>query len=114
MMDSQGPARAHAHGAHVGWCANGHADLREQHTGRRLGGHERLADTEVGDDGVAFMQQNVLRLDVAVDDVAPMRVVEGISDLDAMRTASSTDNGGPLERRSRKVCPALTGITKYK
>ena len=29
----------------------------------------------------------------------------------AMRTASSTDNGGPLERRSRNVRPAMTRLT---
>ena len=68
-------------GAHVGRGANGHADLREHQAGRCRRRHQRLADPEVGHHGVAFVEQDVLWLDVAVDDVAPMRVVEGISHL---------------------------------
>ena len=101
-------------GAHVGRGANGHADLREHQTGRRGSCHKRLADTEVCDDGVAFVQQDVLRLDVAVDDVVPMRVVEGISHLHG--DADRFVNGQRWAAREtiRSVCPAMTGITKYK
>jgi len=35
-----------------------------------------LTDADVGDDRVALVQQDVLRLDVAVDDIAPVGIVE--------------------------------------
>ena len=65
--------------AHIRRGADGDADLREHHAGRCRRGHQRLANPEVGDDRVAFVEQDVLRLDVAVDDVAPVRVIEGVS-----------------------------------
>ena len=42
---------------------------------------ERLADAEVGDQGVTLAEENVLRLDVAVDDPMAVGVVERIGRL---------------------------------
>ena len=42
---------------------------------------DRPRNTEVSHYGVAFLQEDVLRLDVAVEHVAAMRVIEGARDL---------------------------------
>ena len=61
-------------GAHVVRRAERHARLG--HAGAaRLAGGER--DAEVGHEGGAVVEQDVLGLDVAVDDVVPVRVVQG-------------------------------------
>ncbi len=66
--------------AHVRRRADRDADLGEGR--RRLrGGSQSFADAEVGHDGVPFVQQDVLRLDVAMHDVVPVRVGEGVCHL---------------------------------
>ena len=40
-----------------------------------------LRDAEVGDDGVAALEQDVLRLDVAVDDAVGVGVAQRVGDL---------------------------------
>src|SRR5437762_1109546 len=37
-------------------------------------------DPEVGDEGLSLLEENVLRLEIAMDDVMPVRVVEGAGD----------------------------------
>ena len=64
-------------GAHVLRRAERHPGLG--HPGAGLAGGER--DAEVGDERAAVVEQDVLRLDVAVDDAVPMGVVERARDL---------------------------------
>ncbi len=61
-------------GRHVGGRAERHAGLGHATVARLAGGE---GDAEVGDQGAAVMQENVLRLDVAMDDAAAMGIVEG-------------------------------------
>jgi hypothetical protein len=60
-------------GTHVARRAEGHAGLRHAIAGLARG----EGDAEVGDEGAAVVQQDVLGLDVAVDDAALVGVVEG-------------------------------------
>ena len=60
-------------GTHVVRRAHGHAGLGELLAGRRL---DRLGYAEVGDQRVAALQEDVLGLDVAVDDLAFVGVVQ--------------------------------------
>ena len=64
--------------AHVDRSAEHEACLRKRSTA--VSG-DRARDAEVGDDGAAILQQNVLGLDVAMDDPASMRVRERGRDL---------------------------------
>ena len=61
------------------------ADLRQRRTVGRSARGDRLADAEVRDERVAFVQQDVLRLDVAVDDAVAVGVVERVGHLDGDR-----------------------------
>ena len=63
---------------HVRRGPHGDARLRQPLT---RGGAHRECDPEVRDHGLAFVQQDVLRLDVPMDHVAGVRVPEGGSDL---------------------------------
>jgi hypothetical protein len=65
-------------GAHVGRRADGDAGV-----GDRIPAHfrVRVGDAEVGDDGVAVDEEDVLGLDVAVDHLLPVRVREAVGDL---------------------------------
>ncbi len=49
--------------------------------GEAAGGAYRSGDPEVGDDGVIAREQNVLRLDIAVDDPLPVREPQGVGDI---------------------------------
>ncbi len=60
-------------GRHVGRGAEGHAGLRHAAAARLL---HRERDAEVGDQGIAVLQQDVLRLDVAVHDALAVGIVE--------------------------------------
>ena len=64
-------------GRHVGRRAEGHAGLGHATAAGLLHGER---DAEVGDEGRAVLQQDVLRLDVAVDDALAVGVVEGRGD----------------------------------
>ncbi len=73
--------RAFAHrllGAHVLGRAEAHARFG-QPTVTGVGDSER--DPEVGDERLSVVQENVLGLDVAVNDTAPVRIVERARDL---------------------------------
>ena len=56
-------------------------------------GAHRLGHAEVGDQGVALGDQDVVGLDVAVDDPPPVRVRQGLRDF-----AQDGDHGGGRER----------------
>jgi hypothetical protein len=70
-----------------------HVGRRAEHRHRDLSGvgtndvvavpgfRHRSCDTEVGDDRVPFVQQDIARLDVEVYDAAAVRVVECLRDL---------------------------------
>ena len=66
--------------AHVRRRADRDTHLREGRRLRRRSDH-RLADPEVRDDRVPLVQQDVLGLDVAMDDVVAVRVVERVGHL---------------------------------
>ena len=73
-------------GRHVRWRAHRHsgageicAAIRDVRRARR---HDRARHAEVRQHGVPFFEQDVFRLDVAVDDALSMRVRERIRDLD--------------------------------
>ena len=71
---------------------------------RRCGVRQRLADPEVGDERVPLVQQDVLGLDVAVDDVVTVRVVERVGDL-------ARDAGRLLDRQLRRRARAGRAAT---
>jgi len=71
-----------------------------------------LADSEIGDDRVALVQQDILGFDIAMDDVMAVGVVESVATSVAIRTANSTGRCPSSARRSRTVWPSITGITK--
>ena len=64
-------------GAHVGGRAERHAGLGHAAAAGLLHGE---GDAEVGDEGAAVVQEDVLGLDVAVDDALAVGVVEGAGD----------------------------------
>jgi hypothetical protein len=66
-------------GGHVHRRPDRHARLRELLTGGIVG---RARDAEVGDERVLAREEDVLRLDVAVDDPLLVRVVERAADLE--------------------------------
>ena len=103
-MISRSPSPARAH---VVRRAERHAGLG--HAGAaRLAGGER--DAEVGDERAAVVQQDVLRLDVAVDHAVPMGVVQLAATSVAIRTASAMGCFSRLSR-SRSVSPSTRGMT---
>ena len=61
--------------AHVGRSAHGEAAVGDVDVVAAGGRHGR-GHAEVGHDRLAFLQQDVLRLDVAMDDVMPVGVAE--------------------------------------
>ena len=65
-------------GTHVGWGAERHAGLG--HPGA-AGAARGERDAEVGDDCATIVQEDVLRLDVAVDHSVAMGIVERAGDL---------------------------------
>ena len=72
---------------------------------------QRLADPEVGDHGMAFVQQDVLRLDVAMHDVVPVGIVERVGDL-GRDPHGGFDGQMPFLRQSiAQRLPCITGIT---
>jgi hypothetical protein len=63
-------------------------------------------NAKVGDNGCAILQEDVLRLDVAVNDALLVRVVERAGDFTrAMRTASAIGSCFSRSRRARSVSP---------
>ena len=79
---------------------------------RRVGARraDRLRDAEVGDDRGAAGQQHVVRLDVAMDDAALVRVRERLR-----HVAQHADDFGDRERRprasrARSDSPSTNGI----
>ena len=66
---------------------------------------DRPRDPEVGDDRLAVLQQDVLRLDVAVDDALPVGVVERAGDL-------ADDARCVLERQRPFARQALRAATR--
>ena len=79
---------------------------------RALGGAQRPGDAEVGHPGVPRGQQDVLRLDVAMDDAPRMGVVERVGHLPrdpaARRRARIVRS---RVRRSRSDSPSTKGMT---
>ena len=65
-------------GTHVGGRPEIDAGRRQPRRFVLVGGSR---NAEIRDQGVAVLEEDVLRLDVAVDDPMGMRVVEGVSDL---------------------------------
>ena len=65
-------------GAHVSRGAEGQASLSDVCTAGRAYGPR---DAKVRDHGMAFGEQDVLRLDVAVQDALPMGVAQRVSDI---------------------------------
>ena len=63
-------------GAHVRRRSHGEAGARRAHLARQL---DHVRDAEVGDVRVIVGEQDVRRLDVAVDDAVPMRVLERVT-----------------------------------
>ena len=103
--------RALAHrllGAHVLRRAEREARLRHALRRRRCCTRER--DAEVGDERVPVLQQDVLRLDVAMDDAVPVRVVERVGDLarDARRASSIGQLPLALEPRAQRLARRRT------
>ena len=69
-------------------------------------------DPEIGDERLAVLQQDVLRLEVAVDDaVRDARSRARSRSRRAMRTASSTGSCFSRSSRARSVSPSTNGIT---
>jgi hypothetical protein len=71
-------------------------------------------DAEVGDERVralAGLQQDVLRLDVAVHDAARVGVGERVGDLAREAHRLVDGSGPPRARRARSVSPSTYGIT---
>ena len=91
-------------GAHVRGRADGQADLGEGRAGGRRG-DQRLADAEVGHDRVAFVQQDVLGLDVAMDDVVAVRVVERVGHLDGDAQRVVDRHGGAVREAVTQRLP---------
>ena len=91
-------------GAHVRGRADGQADLGEGRAGGRRG-DQRLADAEVGHDRVAFVQQDVLGLDVAMDDVVAVRVVERVGHLDSDAQRLVDRHGGAVREAVTQRLP---------
>ena len=61
---------------------------------------------------LAVVEQDVLRLDVAMDDAVPVGVVERVGDLAAMRTASAIGELRLARRAGRgAISPSTKGIT---
>ncbi len=68
-------------GRHVRQGADDHADAGDLGGALGLGGGvDRLGHAEVGDNGVAVLEQDVVRLDVAMDDAEAVGVGQGIGD----------------------------------
>ena len=80
-------------GGHVRRRAERHSGARQPTTGASLG--ERLCHAEVGDDGVFSLEQDVLRLHVAVHDPAFVRVAERVEHL-ASDTHGLGERKGPF------------------
>jgi len=50
--------------------------------GPTVGGRRnRLADSEIGDDRMSVVEHDVFGLDIAVDNIVPVRVIERVGDL---------------------------------
>ena len=64
-------------------------------------------DAEVGDERATLLQQDVLRLDVAMDDAVALRVVEGVAT--SLATGRRRDRELLLApSRSRRISPQCT------
>ena len=87
-------------GAHVLWRAERYPRLRQA---RARGGAERERDPEIGDHGLPVLEQDVLRLDVAVDHAVPVGIVQrardGARDLDGRRHRELPLARQPLAQR---------------
>ena len=93
--------------AHVGRRAHDHAGL-----GERAVAAQRLADAEVGHQGRAFVEQDVLGLDVAVDHVVAVGVVQRGGDLAGDRPAPRRAAAAArCWSRSRSERPSMFGMT---
>ncbi len=76
------PLTARLFGRHVSGRAHRHAGAgHTRHARAAAGLVDRARDAEIGEHRVAIFEQDVLRLDVAVDDPFAMRVSERIRDL---------------------------------
>ena len=91
-------------GRHVGGCAEGHTGLGHATVARLAGGE---GDPEIGDEGAAIMQEDVLRLDVAMDDAPAVGIVQGTATSVAMRTASAMESCLSRASRSRRDSPSI-------
>jgi hypothetical protein len=94
-----GRVRGRLLGRHVHRGADGVArlgDLGPCFLARRL---HRFGDAEIGDDGGAFTEENILRLDVAVDDALAVRVRQRCGDV--------AQNRQTLVERNRTLSNAL-------
>ena len=102
-------ARRRLLGAHVRRRADRDARARDRLRVRR---RDRLGDTEIGDDGVAALDQDVLRLDVPVYDAVIVGVRRASAISRANRSAS-VDRKLPLalDALPRSVSPSTSGIT---
>ncbi len=105
------PDLAFAHGLfgrHVGRRAERHAGLGHAGAAGLLHGER---DAEVGDQGLAILQQDVLGLDVAVDDAALVGELEGAGHF--LGEPEGVIDGELLLAcsRARSVSPSMKGIT---
>ena len=71
---------------------------------------ERPRDAEVGDPHAAVVQQDVLRLDVAVHHAGGVGMRQRRRHLPGHRTASSIGSWGSSSSRSRRERPLMQGM----
>ena len=64
--------------AHVGQSSNSHAGSGQP---LRPGSADRLSNAEIGEHGLASLEQNVLRLDVSMNDALLVGVAQGGQDV---------------------------------
>ena len=82
-----------------------------RHGGRGARCHDRARDAEVREHRVPFLEQNVLRLDVAVDDSLAMRVRERVRDLHENAHRIAHRELAASMSRCRSDSPRTYGIT---
>jgi hypothetical protein len=89
--------------AHVDRCADRQAGIGQRFAAPTFGSGNRFSDAEVGDEGVGLGQQDVSRLDVAVDDTLAMGMVQRIShlscDLHRVNGRKFSFSGQPVAER---------------
>ena len=95
-------------GTHVRRCADGESGLRER---LPSGGADGARDAEIGDDRMSVVDEDILRLDVAMHEAASMRVASASANSVAMRKLSSSGSCFSRLRRLRSVSPSTYGMT---